>query len=118
MDVFSPKTMIYGLNRKDANAISSYIFDFCSHHNIPKEFSSDNGKEFRNKILDEYWAINNIKFCHGMPFNPHSQSSIERFNYTIKKYLSKEYIANGANKLNFNEIKNKVISFYYNNIIE
>ena len=49
-----------------------------------------------------------------MPFNPHSQGAIERFNYTIKKYLAKEYIANGAKNLKFNNIKNKVINFYNN----
>ena len=77
--------MIYGLNRKDANVICSYIINFCSHNDIPKEFFSDNGKEFQKKILDEYCTINNIKFCYGMLFNLHSQGSIERFNYTIKK---------------------------------
>ena len=114
MDTFSRKAMIYGLNNKSAGLITSYIIDFCTNHNIPKEFSSDNGREFNNKLLDEYCNVNNIKFIHGMPFNPHSQGAIERFNYTIKKYLLKEYIINGAKNLNFNNIKNKVINFYNN----
>lgn len=39
---------------------------------------------------------------------------MERFNYSIKKYLSKEYISNDCNILNFDEIKFKIINYYNN----
>ncbi len=39
---------------------------------------------------------------------------VERFNYTIKKYLSKEYIANGSNNLIFEDWRLKIINYYNN----
>ena len=41
---------------------------------------------------------------------------IERFNYTIKKYLSKEYISNGENKIDFESCRMKIMNYYNNKI--
>ncbi len=95
MDIFSQKVMIYPLNNEEARNIIPYIIDFCSHNSFPKEFSSDNGAEFKNKLFEEYCSLNNIKFINGVPFKPYSKGIIVLFNYTIKKYLTKKYIANG-----------------------
>ena len=112
IDVFSRKGgMIYGLHNKEANNILPFIIDFCSNHNIPKQFSSDNGTEFKNKFFNDFCLENNIKYIHDMPFSPNTQGSIERFNYSIKKYLTKEYIVNGQKVIVFEKIKNKVIKF-------
>jgi len=54
IDVFSRKGMIYGLHNKEAKNILPFINDFCSNHNISKEFSSDNGTEFKNKFFNEF----------------------------------------------------------------
>lgn len=81
---------------------------------MPREFASDNGVESKNKFFNVFRAISNIKFIHGMPFSPRAQGTIERFNYSIKKYLTKEYIANGEKTIEFKAVKNKVINFYNN----
>ena len=64
MDLFSRKAMIYPLYNKEAKNILPCIIDLCSHNNIPKEFASDNGTEFKNRLFEEYCSINNIKFIH------------------------------------------------------
>ena len=46
--------------------------------------NSDNGKEFSNKILNEYLTNNNIKFIHGKACNPKFQGYIEKLNRTLK----------------------------------
>ena len=51
-----------------------------------------------------------------MPYNPRSQGTVERFHYTIKKYLGKEYINNGYKKLNFDSVRIKIINFYNNKV--
>ena len=56
----------------------------------------------------------NIKFMQGSPHSPHNHGIIERFNYTITKYLSKEFLANNNNKLDFNEVRFKIINYYNN----
>ena len=47
---------------------------------------------------------------------PLSQGTIERFHYTIKKYLSKEFISNGCNNICFEECRIKIMNYYNNKI--
>ena len=64
--------------------------------------------------MNEFCIKEGIKYIHGIPYNPHSQGTIERFHYTIKKYLTKEYINNGYQKLDFDSVRVRVINFYNN----
>ena len=86
IDAFSLKGMIYGHNSKDSDNILNDIIEYCLNNGFPKEFLCDNGPEFCIK--------NYIKYMHGISNNPHSHGTIERFNYTVKKYLAKEFIFN------------------------
>ena len=52
-----------------------------------KKWRSDNGKEFKNNLIENYLNENNAKFIHGAPFNPHSKGVVERFHQTIKDLL-------------------------------
>lgn len=92
IDAFSRKSLIYRTNTKKAEILLNFIKDFCMYNTIPKIFASYNGTEFKNAIFDKFCKDNNIEFKLGAPYNPHSMGIIERFNYTIKKYLKKEYI--------------------------
>ena len=116
LDCFSRKANIYGTNTKNAEILLKYVTDFCLNNNIPNEFICDNGAEFKNRIFKNFCEIHNIKFLHGAPYSPHSQGIVERFNYTMKKYLCKEYIANNNNNLVFENIKFKIVNFYNNKI--
>ena len=64
--------------------------------------------------MQNFCIKENIKYINGIPYYPHSQGTIERFHYTIKKYLAKEFISNGYQKLNFSEVRIKVMNFYNN----
>ena len=95
IDVFSRKAMIYGVNNKKSENLIKNILEFCANNSFPKEFCSDNGPEFKNSKLNEICEKEGITYIHGIPYNHHSQGTVERFHYTIKKYLGKEYINNG-----------------------
>ena len=114
IDSFCRKAMIYSTNSKKPDILIKFFKDFCMHNNIPKELASDNGAEFKNKIFNNFCEENNIKFVHGVPYSPHSMGVIERFNYTIKKYLSKEYISNGENNIDFESCRMKILNYYNN----
>ena len=114
LDSFSRKANIYGTNTKNVNLLLKYVVDFCLNNKIPKEFISDNGSEFKDRVFTEFCENHNIKILHGAPYSPHSQGIVERFNYTIKKYLCKEFIANNRNFLIFENIKFKIVNFYNN----
>ena len=55
--------------------------------------------------MNQFCIKEGIKYIHGIPYKPHSQGAIERFHYTIKKYLTKEYINNGNNKVDFDSVR-------------
>ena len=90
--------------------------EFCANNSFPKEFCSDNGPEFKNSKLNEICEKEGITYIRWIQYNPHSQGKVERFHYTIKKYLGKEYINNGYNKLNFKSVRIKIINFYNNKV--
>ena len=114
IDAFSRKAMIYKANDKKADNLIKDILEFCANNSFPKEFCSDNGPEFKNSKLNEICEKEGITYIHGIPYNPHSQGIVERFHYTIKKYLGKEYINNGYKKLDFESVRIKIINFYNN----
>jgi len=74
-------------------------------------------RNLKNNKTNEFCFKNNIRFIHGIHYNPHSQGTIERFYYTIKKYLAKEYISNNYKQLNYNETRIGVINYYNNKIL-
>ena len=61
------------------------FFSFCGK---PEVLQSDNGREFVNKISQEYLDKQNVKFVHGRPYHPQSQGFIERINRTIQQSLN------------------------------
>jgi len=75
---------------------------------------SDNGPEFKNNKMFQLCQKDGIQYINGIPYNPHFQGTIERFHYTIKKYLGKEYIHNGFKPLNFEEVRIRLKNFYNN----
>ena len=71
--------MAYPIKDKTSiKVLKKKIKEFISYYGNPEEFGCDNGKEFSNKILKEYMESKNIKLIHGRPYNPKSQSSVER----------------------------------------
>ena len=81
--------MIYKHNNKEAEPILQNIIEFCLINGFPQEFASDNRPEFKNKNMQNFCIKENIKYINGIPYYPNSQGTIERFHYTIKKYLAK-----------------------------
>ncbi len=57
------------------------------NNGFPKYLITDNGTEFKNKLLKEFCENNHVKFIHGLPYRPHSQGVIERIHRIIKKGL-------------------------------
>ena len=114
IDAFSRKAMIYAENNKKADNLIKHILEFCMYNGFPKEFYSDNGPEFKNSKFSELCVKEGITYIHGIPYIRHSQGTVERFHYTIKKYLGKEYINNSYKKINFENISLKIINVYNN----
>ena len=61
--------------------------------------------------MNKFCIKDGIKYIHVIPYNPYSQSTIERFHNTIKKYWTKEYINNGYKNLDFDSVRVRLINY-------
>ena len=90
IDHFSKYAWAIPIKNKEAITVRNAIANvFIQGH--PEIIQSDNGKEFINKILDEYLSGINITHIYGSPYHPQSQGAIEAFNKTVQKALSAAY---------------------------
>ena len=78
----------------------------------PKILHTDNGAEFKNKLIKSYWEGKGINFVNGTPGHPQSQGAIEAFNKTVQNFL---ILAKDAQKDKFN-LEHSIADFlmYYN----
>ena len=79
---------------------------------FPEEIGSDKVKEFKNKLIEDYYGI---KCIHGALYNPHSQGVVERFYQTIKDLLIR-ICAEENKSLNLSE-NLEIALKKYNNLI-
>ena len=88
IDHFSKFFNSYLLNTKEKFEIFTHIRDFIDKYGKHNYLVTDNGTEFKNKILTDYCKENRIKFIHGLPYRPHQQGVVERLHRVIKKGLN------------------------------
>ena len=75
------------LKNKTTFNIITCIEDFMEIYDPPKSIGTDNGREFKNKLLSNFMNKRNIKFKHGLPYKSHSQGVCERIHRTINAGL-------------------------------
>ena len=86
-DHFSKYTNSFLLNSKESYEIYPLIKNFMINNGFPKYLITDNGTEFKNKLIKEFCENNHVKIIHGLPYRPHSQGVVERIHRIIKKGL-------------------------------
>ena len=97
IDHFSKFWMAFIIENKEANIILKYLKLALECNGYPEEIGSDNGREFKNNLIENYLKENNIKFIHWAPYNPHSQGVVERFHQTIKDLIYSVYMEKNKN---------------------
>ena len=115
IDHFSKMCKSYLINNKKALNILFCIEDFVKIYGKPLSFGSDNGREFKNKLINDYMKENGINFIHGLPYKPHSQGVVERIHKTIKTALIIKKLES-KDSFNLSEKLNEVVSVYNNTI--
>ena len=113
VDYFSMFGMSHIIKDKKSETIVEKLKLSFGSYGFPDKIGSDNGGEFKNALVENYLAKNNIKFIHGKPYNPHSQGVEERFNQTEKDLLFSYYFSE-TNKLNLKDSLNIVLLKYNN----
>lgn len=103
------------LNNKKADNLLGAIKDFIYKNGKPNILHSDNGKEFHNKLMEEYCNNNEIKIKRGRPYHPQSQGIVESFNKEIKRLLENKYLE-APKKFSIIMALPDIIEIYNNNI--
>lgn len=87
IDIYSKYLMSVPLKGKSAELVKNgfkHIFDIFGE---PLTLQTDNGKEFKNKTLDNYLEGLNVSRVYGRARHPQSNGQVERCNQTLKKLI-------------------------------
>ena len=98
IDHFSKFYLGFLTEDKSENTSYQKIKLFILINKKPVFLQTDNGLEFRNKLLSEYLENEGIKHILSRPHHPQTNCSLERYHREVKKYM-KEYLDN-INHLN------------------
>ena len=112
IDFFSKFSFCYPLKNKNSNEIINCFKDiFKKSKRKPKMIQSDEGSEFTNKLVQNFFNDNNIKWYH--TYNRDIKCSIcERFNRTILNKIYKNFTLNN-NTIWIKDL-NKLVKEYNN----
>ena len=87
-DAFSKMCELVAIPNKEAKTVADALFDtWICRYGTPYEIVTDNGKEFCNQISNKLFSRLQILHSTTTPYHPQSNSQVETFNRTIKRYL-------------------------------
>lgn len=88
LDVYSRYCLsCYSVDRKDAEEILSAFTTTTRKYGYPKYFWTEQGKEFTNKLMQEYYKKHDIKLYH--TYGEGKAAIAERFNLTLRTAIYK-----------------------------
>ena len=94
----------YLIRDKTAKTALNKIKNFIAINKKPVIIQTDNGLEFKNKLLENYLKDEGIKHILSRPHHPQTNGCLERYHRELHKYM-KNYLDNIQN-FNDNDIEN------------
>ena len=112
IDHFSKYGWIYCIPDKSMETVFLKIKQAFAQSMPPKILHTDNGAEFKNKLIKSYWEGKGIYFVNGTLGHPQSQGAIEAFNKIVQNFL---ILTKDSQKDKFN-LEHSIADFlkYYN----
>lgn len=95
IDKFSGFAIALPIENKDAPSILNCLLMVFSLFHYPLDLQSDNGREFKNKIVRLLCAGKKVLVLYGRAYTPRDQGVIEQANGTLKQAIYK-LIADGS----------------------
>ena len=75
---------------KSAKSIYNYLVrEYFPRYSAPEVFLTDNGLEFKNKLIIDHLEELGVEVRHSTPYHPQSNGMVERFHRTMKDMLKK-----------------------------
>ena len=88
-DHFTKFCQLRAIKAKSAVEVANALLDVFSIFGVPVILQSDNGKEFRNEIIEALKVLwSGLQIVHGRARHPQSQGSVERCNGDVKVQLA------------------------------
>lgn len=63
------------------------LINLFSHHGTPSKITTDNATTFKSNLIQDLCKTYQIELHFTTPYNPNSNSPIERFHSTLKESL-------------------------------
>ena len=99
------------IKHKTKEVVLAAIKEIFTIMGVPKILQSDNGREFKNSILDQYLSKINVRHIFGSPYHPQSQGSVEAYNRTIQDFFVSAKDAIGK-KFDLKDAINEFVVYY------
>ena len=87
IDPFTKYAQAYYVENTTSLNILSKLRHYFAHHNFPKQIVFDQGPEFKNKLVKEFFDLHKIETHYTSRSNSCSNSPIERLHSTIIEKL-------------------------------
>lgn len=87
IDLFSRYTQAYFIEDTSGITILNKLRHYFSHHGFPRKIVSDEGKEFKNKVYQEFCDLFKIQTHFTTNYNSSSNSPVERVHSTLLEKL-------------------------------
>jgi transposase InsO family protein len=97
VDVFSKYLWARPLKHKSAEEVKEALSDIFKERR-PIVLQSDNGTEFRNKVLTDYLHLWGITQVFSKSYTPTTQGLVERYNQTLKHKIYNGFLRNKNKK--------------------
>lgn len=87
VDCLSKMAFAFALKTLTVEETVGHLKGLFSTYMIPEILQSDNGRQFKNKLLASLKTQSGYKHLFGAPYTPQHQGQVERFNRTFKVQL-------------------------------
>ena len=92
VDVWSRYCWLVPLKEKNAELVLEALTKIVDEFGPVGSILSDNGTEFKNSLMKDFYKTRKIKELHTMSYSPESNGIVERKNRDMRKYMRKLFI--------------------------
>ena len=116
IDVFSKWVFSYPLKHKNCQEILLALRKYIISFGMCRKLQTDNGREFRNAIINNFCIENNIERLFSPPYLPRANGAVESVHKIIKKYVNDYYYTSDEDDYNIDLPLLDAIEFHNYNV--
>lgn len=83
VDHFTKLAWAEPIREKTKQTLEGAILKLLAQFGVPEAVLSDNGREFRNDLVERLLRDNHVEERHGLPYHSTTNGGVERANKTV-----------------------------------